>query len=239
MSVYRVIISHNQTEYIMKFPTGTSSVFVFDAPSAEDIILSTRQMGQAVTMDMAGNRSANRNAGLARILSQFEPDDEDIVEFFDGDRFPVRYKPDVVDRIMREHDISCMLYTCETDTRYQKIFVPLKGATIVDTGTLCNPFYSNGFAMRVRAIRKVIEFNGGEFFMTSFNKWGCEDQYMGLVCDRLGFRVALTRETQLNGHVGGEEELHPDYRDSLQQYIDLIREKQLPVRTVSRPTKLV
>lgn len=228
--IYRVVLSHHQTENIRKFPSGCSTVFVFDDPIQEDIDECNEHGCSHVCMPVAGNRGANRNAGLQKVLSTFKPKPDDYVEFFDGDRFPTTYNPDSVLRLMEKYDIHCMLYSCGNDARHTKIYVPLEGATIVDTGTLCNPFYSCGFIMRVSAILDVIAFNNGVFFEQRFTTWGNEDQYLGLVCEHLKHKVALTCETLLNGKVGGDSDSHQDYRESLQTYVDLIREHNFPIR---------
>lgn len=228
--IYRVVLSHHQTENIRKFPSGCSTVFVFDDPIQEDIDECNAHGCSNVCMPIAGNRGANRNAGLQKVLSTFKPKPDDYVEFFDGDRFPTTYNPDSVLRLMEKYDIHCMLYSCGHDARHTKIYVPLEGATIVDTGTLCNPFYSCGFIMRVSAILDVIAFNNGVFFEQRFTTWGNEDQYLGLVCEHLKHKVALTCETLLNGKVGGDSDSHQDYRESLQTYVDLIREHNFPIR---------
>ncbi len=228
--IYRVVLSHHQTENIRKFPSGCSTVFVFDDPIQEDIDECNAHGCSHVCMPVAGNRGANRNAGLQKVLSTFKPKPDDYVEFFDGDRFPTTYNPDSVLRLMEKYDIHCMLYSCGNDARHTKIYVPLEGATIVDTGTLCNPFYSCGFIMRVSAILDVIAFNNGVFFEQRFTTWGNEDQYLGLVCEHLKHKVALTCETLLNGKVGGDSDSHQDYRESLQTYVDLIREHNFPIR---------
>jgi len=228
--IYRVVLSHHQTENIRKFPSGCSTVFVFDDPIQEDIDECNAHGCSHVCMPVAGNRGANRNAGLQKVLSTFKPNPDDYVEFFDGDRFPTTYNPDSVLRLMEKYDIHCMLYSCGNDARHTKIYVPLEGATIVDTGTLCNPFYSCGFIMRVSAILDVIAFNNGVFFEQRFTTWGNEDQYLGLVCEHLKHKVALTCETLLNGKVGGDSDSHQDYRESLQTYVDLIREHNFPIR---------
>lgn len=228
--IYRVVLSHHQTENIRKFPSGCSTVFVFDEPTQEDIDECNTHGCSHVCMPVAGNRGANRNAGLKKVLSTFKPKHDDYVEFFDGDRFPTTYNPDSVLRLMEKYDIHCMLYSCGHDARHTKIYVPLEGATIVDTGTLCNPFYSCGFIMRVSAILDVIAFNNGVFFEQRFTTWGNEDQYLGLVCEHLKHKVALTCETLLNGKVGGDSDSHQDYRESLQTYVDLIREHNFPIR---------
>ena len=228
--IYRVVLSHHQTENIRKFPSGCSTVFVFDDPIQEDIDECNAHGCSHVCMPVAGNRGANRNAGLQKVLSTFKPKPDDYVEFFDGDRFPTTYNPDSVLRLMEKYDIHCMLYSCGNDARHTKIYVPLEGATIVDTGTLCNPFYSCGFIMRVSAILDVIAFNNGVFFEQRFTTWGNEDQYLGLVCEHLKHKVAITCETLLNGTVGGDSDSHQDYRESLQTYVDLIREHNFPIR---------
>lgn len=231
--LYHVVISHRQTEHLGKFPEG--SIYVFDSITDGDIFACSKRGCAYVAVPQAGNRGFNRDAGLSYIMEHYTPADDDVVEFFDGDRYPVAYAPDATLSAMRIDGIDCMLYSCNKDSRHARIYVPLKGFSVVDTGTLCNPFYSCGFAMKVGAIRKVMAFNGGGLFEHRFTKWGCEDQYLGLVCDKLGLRVALTCETLLNGSVGGDQFVHPDYRESLQQYVDLIREKGLPVRNEPRP----
>ena len=237
--IYRIVLSHNQTENIRKFPSGCSTVFVFDAPTQEDINECNSHGCSHVCMPVAGNRGANRNAGLKKVLDTFNPNFDDYVEFFDGDRFPTTYNPEKVLRLMERHNIQCMLYSCENDTRHEKIEVQPEGATIVDTGTLCNPFYSCGFIMRVSAILEILAFNNGFLFEPRFTRWGSEDQYLGLVCEHLKYRVGITRETTLNGRVGGDCESHQDYQEALQTYIDMIREHNLPFRNVYRTPELV
>lgn len=237
--LYRVILSHNQTENIRKFPHDDHTVFVFDAPTAEDIKECEALGCHYVLMPSAGHRGMNRNTGLQFILREFSPDYNDYVEFFDGDRYPTEYNPEKVLNLMRTYSIDCMLYSCEHDARHQKVFVPLSGATVVDTGTLCNPFYSCGFCMRVGAIQDVMAYNHGFLFEPRFNKWGSEDQYLGLVCDYLRQKVAITCETLLNGKVGGDSDQHQDYRESLQTYIDLIREHNFPIRNEPRNFEVV
>lgn len=234
---YHVVISHNQTEHIHKFPKG--SVFVFDAPTAEDIKECDRLGYPHVIVPQSGNRGANRNAGLSYVLSKYNPDMGDIVEFFDGDRYPIQYHPEAVFSLMLKNCIHAMLYTCDNDSRLQKICVNPEGATFVDTGTLCNPFYSCGFAMRVSAIHAIEAYNNGYLFEPRFTLWGCEDQFLGLVCDHLHLSVALTRETMLNGNVGGDAVMHANYRESLQQYIDTIVARNLPIRSEHRPFKVL
>ena len=237
--IYRVVISHNQTENIRKFPFGCSTVFVFDAPTKEDFDECTAQGCSYVCLPVAGNRGANRNAGLQKVLTTLTPKFDDYVEFFDGDRFPTAYNPDKVLRLMEGHNIQCMLYSCKEDARHEKIDVPSEGATIVDTGTLCNPFYSCGFIMRVSALLEIIAFNNGFLFEPRFTRWGSEDQYLGLVCEHLKYRVGITRETTLNGRVGGDCDCHQDYRESLQTYVNMIREHNLPFRYECRKPEVV
>lgn len=232
--IYRVILSHKQTENIRKFPHDEHTVFVFDDPTPDDIKECDDLGCRYVLMPSAGHRGMNRNAGLDFILDTFMPSCDDYVEFFDGDRYPTEYNLDTVIHIMKDSNIDCMLYSCEHDARQQRIFVPLSGATLIDTGTLCNPFYSCGFCMRVGAIQEVMSFNKGFLFEPRFTMWGGEDQFLGLMCEYLKLRVAITNETLLNGRVGGDADQHSDYRESLQTYIDLIREYNIPIRGESR-----
>lgn len=237
--IYQVILSHNQTENIRKFPCGCSTVFVFDAPTKEDLDECAAHGCSYVCLPVAGNRGANRNAGLQKVLNEFNPNFDDYVEFFDGDRFPTAYNPDKVLRLMEKHNIQCMLYSCEQDKRHKKIDVPSEGAVLVDTGTLCNPFYSCGFIMRVSAILEVMAFNNGFLFEPRFTRWGGEDQFLGLMCEYLKLRVAITNETLLNGRVGGDADQHNDYHESLQTYIDVIREHNIPIRGDSRKSEVL
>lgn len=227
---YRVIISHNQTESIRKFQRGCPTVFVFDAPTKDDIVECTMMGYDNVIMPVAGNRSANRNAGLACIMHKYDLSDTDAVEFFDGDRFPVVYDADKVSSMLNDTDV--LLYTCRDDARFERIAVPEEGSVVCDTGRICNPFYSCGFAMKVSAIGKVVAKNGGNghLFEPRFTRWGCEDQYLGIECANIGIRVAITREVVVNGSVGGDSGSHFDYRESLQQYVDLMRENKLVFR---------
>ena len=213
---YSIIISHEQAEYACRFDSilGDSRlVFVFDAFSGADEEAMRNIPGAAsVIMESAGNRSANRNAGLSYVERKFHPADDDVIEFFDGDRVPVTYCPPDMG------DADVLLYTCEHDKRLQKLH-PGK----VTTETLCNPFYSCGFAMRYRAIRKIEELNGGRLFNETFRGWGCEDQYLGLQCAKLGLSVYLDGNVRLEGKVGGDEFLHANYGEILQQYVDITR----------------
>lgn len=235
--LYHVVISHNQTEHIQKFPQG--SVFVFDAPTHEDIKECERLGYPYVVVPQTGNRGANRNAGLSYVLNTYKPNYDDVIEFFDGDRFPVQYHPDEILSLMDKHGIKVVLYTCTSDARLQRVCVNPTGATIIDTGTLCNPFYSCGFAIRVSAVYEIEAFNGGFLFEPRFTLWGCEDQILGLVCDYLHLDVAITGETLLNGSVGGDSDEHENYRMSLQQYVNMILSRKLPIRTEQRPFKFV
>lgn len=237
--IYRVVISHRQSENIRKFPGDCSTMFVFDAPTGRDIAECTDHGCRYVIMQSAGNRGANRNAGLQKVLDTFHPTDKDYVEFFDGDRYPTTYRPEIVTALMERDNLQCVLYACSSDARLSKVYVPLSGATLVDTGTLCNPFYSCGFIMSVPAIRGLMEFGGGTLFEPRFTRWGSEDQYLGLVCDHLGYRVAMTCETILNGSVGGDSDMHEDYRESLQTYVDLIREHGFAIRNTPREPETI
>ena len=239
--LYRVIISHNQSEHLAKFPicAPPTTVAVFDAYTDADAQCCHDLGIMPVIVPQSGNRGANRNAGMEYLLNGALLAPDDIIEFFDGDRFPKQYDVWTVNRLMRGHNLDVLLYSCAPDARMKTTFVPLEGATLVDTGTLCNPFYSCGFAMKFSAIDKVLRFNGGHLFEPRFTKWGCEDQYLGLVCAKLGLRVAITAEILLNGSVGGDSDFHPDYRESLQQYVDLIREKNLEIRNDPRPYEVL
>lgn len=166
----------------------------------------------AVVMPVAGNRSANRNAGLAYVERVFHPSDADVIEFFDGDRVPVRYTPNF------PANADVVLYVCEQDKRLLKL-----KPGYVQTNTLCNPFYSCGFAMKYGAIGRIEEFNGGCLFNEDFRGWGCEDQYLGLQCAKLGLSVYLSDQVCLAGRVGGDELSHDNYGAVLQQYVDITR----------------
>lgn len=235
MAVYRVIISHLQSDSLVAFPSDENTVVVLDAPTESDLDICARNGFRIRVMMSAGNRSSNRNAGFQRISDLYYPSDTDIVEFFDGDRYPVRYDPSVMD-ILRDGRADCLLYACESDMRRVRYGIKGNPVSLVDTGTLCNPFYSCGFAMTVSAIRRVADYNGGNFFEPRFDRWGCEDQYLGLVCSVLGFRVAFTDRIVLHGDVGGDSFRHPDYRRALQTYVDLVRERDIPVRCEPTPS---
>lgn len=233
--IYRIIISHNQSQSLGKFPAGAPTVAVFDAPTDADV-QRCRECGyEMVTVPQSGNRGANRNAGLQYLLDGALLAPNDILEFFDGDRAPLRYDVWSVNSLIRAYDLDVLLYTCADDARLCRIPIAQGGSALIDTGTLINPFYSCGFAMRYAAIDKVLKFNGGKLFEPQFTKWGCEDQYLGLICAKLGLRVAITAEIVLAGVVGGDSDMHPEYRESLQQYIGTIHEKNLEIRLEAKP----
>lgn len=235
--MYRVIISHNQTASLHKFPGPVLSVVVLDAPTDNDIA-TCHSLGYAVVIvPQYGNRGSNRNAGLDRVLAVNE-NSTDIVEFLDGDRYPISpYSTDLVKALMLDNHLDCLLYTCSADTRLSRLSLDSDSTYLVDTGSLCNPFYSCGFAMSVSAIRKIMEFNGGYLFEPAFTGWGCEDQYLGMECSHLGLRVGITTNIVLNGSVGGTEETHQEYRNSLQTYVDLVRSKGLRIQPPKHPKK--
>lgn len=230
---YRIIISHHQAEHLSKFPIDLPTAVVFDAYEDVDAYTCHDLGFQPVIVPQAGNRGFNRNKGLEYLMNGALIAQEDVIEFFDGDRYPVYYNPCAVQRLMDRHALDGMLFMCQADTR-DNLDVPSSGALLVDTGALCNPFYSCGFAMRFNAIEKVLKFNKGCFFESSFDQWGCEDQYMGLVCAHLNLRIGITKEYLLNGSVGGNCDDHPEYRDSLQQYVNLIRARNLEIRNQMR-----
>lgn len=229
--IHRIIISHRQTECLAKFPYAPNTIVVFDDPTELDLKECTR-LGYSYTIStQSGNRGTNRNTGLYSILKSSSLPDGDLVEFLDGDRFPISYNESRIWDLVTNHGIDCILYTCnEADARLRRISIPEGHTSIVDTGVMCNPFYSCGFIMKVSTIHKIMNFNDGNFFEPRFKGWGCEDQYMGLVCHKLGLKVALTREILLNGRVGGDANDHIDYKDSLQTYVNLIVEKGIEPR---------
>ena len=104
--LYRVILSHYQTENIRKFPHDEHTVFVFDAPTAEDIKECKALGCRYVLMPSAGHRGMNRNTGLQFVLQTFAPNYDDYVEFFDGDRYPTDYNPEKVQKIMQENHME-------------------------------------------------------------------------------------------------------------------------------------
>lgn len=229
--VYRIVLSHNQTEYLYKFKDTQRTYVVLDAMSMEDSYTCGTLGYGVVPVATMGNRSLNRNRGLMRVLHDLSPKDTDIVEFLDGDRYPMEYSPSRIEELMDKHDLGCLLYTCSVDdTRISKLGINPCTTSLVDTGTLCNPFYSCGFAMRVRDVLSIMSYNKGHLFEPKLSSWGCEDQYLGILCSHLGVRVAITREILVNGAVGGDQHMHPSYRDSLQTYIDLIQNNGIPIR---------
>ena len=102
--IYHIVLSHKQTEYINKFPEN--SVFVFDDPSEEDIIYCKRNNITYVISSEKGNRSINRNTGISFILSNYKVSDNDIIEFFDGDRYPTTYNFEKVLELIEDFDID-------------------------------------------------------------------------------------------------------------------------------------
>lgn len=207
----KVIISHHQTEFIRKFPFS-DVVYVFDDPTPSD--LEAVKCSPYIIMGKPGNRSANRNAGLNYWLNQ-RPNSNSIIEFFDGDRFPIRYAnpADEMERL----GTDILLYPCNKDIRaaYTKPGNPIY---IKGPG---NAFFSCGFAIRKKAIDKIMKFNQGSFFSEEFKGWGGEDQYMGTVAAHLEISCALSAKTILNGSVGGDEGTHPDYIQAMSTYIKL------------------
>lgn len=221
MMHYRIVISHGQTEYIPKFldvfGTDSNILFVFDAMTDADLHLVQSAGIPYVCVLNEGNRPLNRNTGLRYWEQNAAMRDDDVIEFFDGDRIPVKYMPDSV-----PDDWDVLLYTCENDRRLEK----LKTGK-VNTNVLCNPFYSCGFAMKYGAVKKIYGMNDGSLFDESFTQWGCEDQYLGVMCGRAGMNIYLHNGVILSGKVGGDEMSHPKYRESLQHYVNRLLEKNI------------
>lgn len=226
--VYRIIISHGQASSLAHFPVGVPTIAVFDAPTDADFYMCSGLGYEAVVSPREGNRSLNRNVGLERLLDGAMLAPDDIVEFYDGDRYPVHQPLEGIGKLMDVEGLDVLLYTCEEDARLERHGVPLFRTAPVLTGGLCNPFYSCGFAMRYSAIQKVMAARGS-LFEERLDRWGCEDQLLGLWCARLGIRSGLTRAVVLHGKVGGDSQRREGYRESLQQYIDIVREQGLPI----------
>lgn len=232
--MYRIIISHNQTEELRCFPSDAPTFVVLDAHTVADLEMCEMLHYNPVIVKVQGGRGQNRNAGLERLVSMVDLCTSDIIEFFDGDRFPIApYSTSLVESLMHRNNLDVLLYTCNNDKRVQSLNLEKGSTYMVDTGSLCNPFYSCGFAMTASAIGKVKAFNGGHLFEPLFTGWGCEDQYLGILCSHLGLSVGITTEFVLNGAVGGTENLHPDYRASLQTYIDLVQAGGFAIRNTS------
>ena len=214
--IFRVIISHQQTEYIDQFVKifGTNLLFVFDDMTGADLDKINQYGVSYIKNEHCGNRTQNRNMGLYEWETRVNLADNDIIEFFDGDRPPIRY-----DLSSIPPDFDVLLYTCQTDKRLQKLKPGL-----VNVNMLCNPFYSCGFCIKYSLVKKIYNINRGMLFDESFTSWGCEDQYLGVMCGHIGAKVYLYDNVVLNGQVGGDELSHSDYIKSLQHYIDKLRE---------------
>lgn len=214
MPSHRIVISHHQSQSIPLFRQDIPTVFVFDDITPEDV--AAAGTAPHVTAPCMGNRSVNRNLGLAYWRSHTSLRDDDIVEFFDGDRYPVKYAPP--EEEMRKYGCDVLLYPCEEDTRSRLLE---KEPGPEDTGWLSNAFYSCGFAIQYAAIRQVLEFNHGPFFREEFKGWGAEDQYMGLVLHKIGATAVLSRKTMLCGSVGTDVGEHPEYKETMRTYFNL------------------
>lgn len=229
MAFHRVVLSHHQSLYLSRFKDLFPFVPVFDDITEQDYSrMFHLGIEDYVISSETGNRALNRNEGYRHISERNNLSDGDIVEFFDGDRVPVRYDETRILNIMHSTGSSVVLYMCEIDSR--EALVQNNDYSVVDTGTVMNPFYSCGFAIQVSAIEAVRSFNGGDLFCTDFNDWGCEDQYTGLVCSKLGIPVALDTGTRLSGAVGDDTDYHEAYRNSMQAYLDKARNSGITLR---------
>ena len=237
--IFRVIISHHQTEFIHHFPSNNVTM-VFDDITSEDIDKCKECQFNYTKSDLIGNRSKNRNVGVKYLSEHYNLSDDDIIEFFDGDRYPIKYNIFSAIDLMTRHDLSVMLYTCQSDSRNDLYKIPETGALEVDTGILSNPFYSCGFAMKVSAIESVMKINKAHtLFNEEFTKWGIEDQYLGIQCHALGLKAAITKEVELNGKVGGDCEEHKDYLRSLEQYLITIQKNNFEIRMRPRESVIL
>ena len=216
---FRIVISHRQTRFIDRFVQtfGSDFLVVFDDMTADDLDVVNRHNIPYLQNPKMGSRTQNRNMGLYEWESKVNLADNDLIEFFDGDRPPVSY-----DLSAAPTDFDVLLYTCENDKRLQKL-----KSGLVNVNLLCNPFYSCGFCIKYGLVKKIYQMNDGMLFDESFTSWGCEDQYLGVMCGSLGAKVYLYDNVVLNGQVGGDELSHPDYVKSLQHYIDKLREKNI------------
>lgn len=228
--IYRIVISHHQAPYLERFSKSFQFVAVFDnMDSSDKDAVENLGIQDIVAVPQKGNRSLNRNLGYTLLSSVSPLGMDDIVEFYDGDRVPQTYDPEYVERTIRENNLGVLLYTCEKDTRKSR-YLQGESFRIVDTGSIVNPFYSCGFAIKVSALERIREFNGGDFFRTEFTGWGCEDQYTGLVCHHLNIPVGLTDRICLLGDVGGDSDWHLSYRESLQEYINMALANNLDIQ---------
>ena len=213
---YSVVISHHQSAYIPRFVRvlNNNVVFVFDDMQQEDVEQVCLAGARYVCNPVVGNRTMNRNLGLSELERITTLSNDDWIEFFDGDRVPIVYN--IGENLS---DFNVFLYICESDKRLEK----LKPGP-VNVNILCNPFYSCGFRIKYGLIKEIYRVNRGKLFDESFTGWGCEDQFLGVMCGSLGAKVCLCDTVVLSGKVGGDEISHPDYLGSLQHYIDRLRE---------------
>jgi len=129
-----------------------------------------------------------RQTAYSRNLGASAAGDDDIL-FLDGDRWIT--SGSIAGIESSETDIQ--LLRLENDSRnsitdYQESY-----------GTVYNGFFSCGLFMKKTAIQKVIQFQGELFKLSTQEKWGIEDCYLGDVCYHLKLTADLYKCCKLAG----------------------------------------
>ena len=128
-----------------------------------------------------------RQTAYSRNLGAMIADDD--VLFLDGDRYIVSGSIEELENSVT--DIQLLRLQSESRnsvTDYQQIY-----------GTVYNGFFSCGLFMKKTAIQKVIQFQGGLFKLSTQEKWGIEDCYLGDVCYHLKLTADLYKCCKLAG----------------------------------------
>lgn len=200
---------------------------------ASSLAVSITRFDRSVPGFFAG---ANRNAGLAAARKLYPQATHYF--FFDGDRVPDVFDYFYIDRLLRDYNADCCLFTCkEGDTRPIRRAGQIHG--VVDTGCMVSAFYSCGFVLSRTACEKVMAANDGALFHPAFNGiWGEEDKFLGIQLDNLGFKTIFSASPRLGGKALTDAQLVANYEISLQRRISLMQKYGYPLRPFDKYARL-
>jgi FkbM family methyltransferase len=121
--------------------------------------------------------------------------------FLDGDRFPVNFSTEVIERALSLYDI-CMARVLFDFRCFKNYFM-----SSYKLGQMDNDVFSCGFCIRKEMIEKVIAFQGRLFHPVFDGEFGEEDRYLGDVVYHLGGRCGLfPRRSYVKGSFSGPQD---------------------------------
>lgn len=124
--------------------------------------------------------STSRNFGLKTVESLYNPQPDDVIVFFDGDRKLVKGR---LTDFTHVNDIE--LIKLEDDFRDAEDYMPYSKCY----GETNNGFNSNGLMFKYSAVKKVVDTFGFFFPEQVQQVWGIEDRCLGDMCFHLNLKA--------------------------------------------------